>query len=157
MERENIFILMEICLLDHGSWIIGKKIGFGVVKIIEENNHDQYIQFWYDDKLLDSIKLDIDVDENDDIETFLTNIFLLNEKELDEEMKDKITCPISHDYILIPVRTSCNHIFCKLNLQKISNNQCPLCRQNIEYYIDVPELSSILDKCQFSFDGKNQL
>jgi hypothetical protein len=127
-----------------------KKYGFGIFHILEKNQ--KYLQFWNDDKLIDSIRINNNIKNT---ENFL-DIYVLNEEDLSEEEKEKIICPISQEYICVPISTSCGHIFCKINLKNIILNKCPMCRQNIEYYSDNDEIKTILNKCKFGVKIKDE-
>jgi len=134
----------------NGSWLTERKMGFGILKI---KNKSTYLQYWYDDKLMDMIEVNPNIKC---LENITEDIEITNKNEFSESELEKIICPISQDWMYLPVKTSCNHSFCKLSLQKIIKNECPLCRGNIEYYCDDDENKNILNKIKFIIKDKEE-
>jgi hypothetical protein len=76
-----------------------------------------------------------------------------NTDNLTPEEIEKITCPISLSIMSEPIMTSCNHLFCKKNLEKCGD-KCPICRQQILHYTPEIEISTALQKIKWNFADK---
>jgi hypothetical protein len=77
----------------------------------------------------------------------------LEKFELTGEEVENLTCPLSLSIMIEPIITSCNHAFCKYNLDKW-NNTCPLCRTNVIYCHPDFNKKKLYDKCIFSYFSK---
>jgi hypothetical protein len=86
---------------------------------------------------------------------FLENYDLHNDCKLNNEIIDNITCCISHNIMLNPVKLCCNHNADEFSIIQMTNRLCPLCKQEIKNYEQNKELTKIVEEnCIFSYDNK---
>jgi hypothetical protein len=138
--------IMKSGFVFEGEWENGKKNNFGIIK----KNNQVILQFWKEGRMVSS--LEITTNHNFSICDF-NDVSIVTE--LTDGEKEELICPIMIDRFF-PVITSCNHKFCKLALEKYQNGSekndnmsCPICRKNIDFFVEDKEAIKILQKCIF--------
>lgn len=163
--------------IEEGSWDNGNYYGNGYVSYVNKNvkivymdtlhkyknfalvfvENCQYIQVLNKRKIIDVIKIPFEISSFDDL------VIKLNDDMIHNLDVPTLCCPISFDVMIDPVITSCNHTFCKKQLEKC-DNICPLCRQRILYYfpnshvIDIYRNSTfMMNNVEMSYDDYKNL
>jgi hypothetical protein len=77
-------------------------------------------------------------------------IYELATHDLSEEEIENLTCPISLEIMIEPIKTSCGHTFCKYSIDKC-DLYCSLCRAKITNYLPNLQLMELYNKCRFKY------
>jgi hypothetical protein len=113
---------------------------------------ERYLQITENKKITKSYDVPFKINNFEEFSIFEKEIEI-NTSNLTPDEIERITCPISLEIMFDPIKTSCNHVFCKNNLTRCNEN-CPICRQQILYYVPDNTIIKILQKLKYNFGGK---
>jgi hypothetical protein len=87
-------------------------------------------------------------------------ICIIFPKNMTDDIKDTLYCPIGQEIMFIPTTTNCGHVFDISNINKWleKHKECPICRQNINDTKNLPENHEItenLKKLKIKYNRKN--
>ena len=127
------------------GYVFNNKLGVKIMYMNDFNHNDhialltknnaQYVCYMKKAKIVETHKLPFVFQSMDDFKKILTESAITIEGFVDDEL----CCPISLDIMLTPIITSCGHMFCKSTIMKCDGT-CPLCRQDIEYFLPNDEI-----------------
>jgi hypothetical protein len=121
-----------------------------VTLIFKDNT--SYLQITKNFGLMKTFNLPFPIKTLDELKIFFSK-FDIDTKDLTQEEIESITCPVLVSIMYDSIVTSCNHTFSQKAIQKCT--ECPICRQNINFYIPNEYILKIIKKIKFKYNNKD--
>jgi hypothetical protein len=121
--------------------------------IMTKNIDKSIIQFTQNNKIIEKLEIPDcihNIDNIMDLKNIIKNEIVADTTNLSNDQLEILCCPISINIMSDPIITSCGHTFCKKSIDKC-NDKCPLCREQILYYLPNNDIINILCKMNFIF------
>jgi hypothetical protein len=121
--------------------------------IITKNINKSIIQFMQNNKIIEKLEMPDcihNIDNFTDLKNIVKNEIVADTFDLSNDEFEILYCPISLNIMSDPIITSCGHTFCKKSIDKC-DNKCPLCREQILYYLANNDIIDMLHKINFKF------